>query len=101
MSELHNDAESTDAPETDVPETTGTDGETVGDLTERLGSSQQNVSKHLGVLHRAGLVRRSKDRTYVHYEIADPGVFELCDQVCGGVRRQIHDLDQILTGEIA
>ena len=33
MSELHNDAESTDAPETDVPETTGTDGETVGDLT--------------------------------------------------------------------
>jgi DNA-binding transcriptional ArsR family regulator len=78
------------------------DGEsTVTELTERLGASQQNVSKHLGVLHQAGLVRRSKERTYVHYEIADPGVFELCEQVCGGVRRQIHDLDQILTGEPA
>lgn len=78
------------------------DGEsTVGDLTVRLGASQQNVSKHLGVLHQAGLVRRSKERTYVHYEIADPSVFDLCEQVCGGVRQQIHHLDQILTGDPA
>ncbi len=76
------------------------DGEsTVGDLTVRLGASQQNVSKHLGVLYQAGLVRRSKERTYVHYEIADASVFDLCEQVCGGVRQQIHDLDQILTGD--
>ena len=28
--------------------------------------------------------------------ISDPGVFELCDQVCGGVRRQLEELETIL-----
>jgi DNA-binding transcriptional ArsR family regulator len=74
---------------------------TVGELTEQLDSSQQNVSKHLGVLHQAGLVSRTKQGTSVHYAIADEGVFELCDQVCGGLRRQIHDLDQIFAGGAA
>ncbi len=71
---------------------------TVGELTERLGASQQNVSKHLGVLHQAGLVSRSKRGTFAYYAIADDGVFALCDQVCGGLRTQINELDQILTG---
>jgi DNA-binding transcriptional ArsR family regulator len=74
---------------------------TVGELTDRLGASQQNVSKHLGVLHQAGLVRRTKQGTFVHYAIADDSVFALCDQVCGGLRLQISELDQILTGGIA
>ena len=34
---------------------------TIGDLTEALGASQQNVSKHVGVLARAGLVAREKE----------------------------------------
>jgi DNA-binding transcriptional ArsR family regulator len=78
------------------------DGEaTVGELTDRLGASQQNVSKHLGLMHQAGLVQRSKHGTFVRYAIADEGVFALCDQVCGGLRQQIHELDQILTGGLA
>ena len=40
------------------------DGEaTVQELTEALGASQQNVSKHLGVLLDAGIVGRRKDGT--------------------------------------
>lgn len=75
------------------------DGEaSVGELTARLNASQQNISKHLGVLHGAGLVRRTKDRTFVHYAIADASVFALCDLVCGGLRQQISELDQVLTG---
>lgn len=71
----------------------------VGELTARLNASQQNVSRHLSVLHNAGLVRRTKDRTFVHYAIADPAVFALCDLVCGGLRQQINELDQVLTGD--
>ena len=71
---------------------------TVGELAERLGASQQNVSKHLGVLHQAGIVHRSKQGTFVRYAIADDAVFALCDQVCGGLRQQIAELDQILIG---
>ena len=69
---------------------------TVGELQEALGASQQNVSKHLGILHSAGMVSRSKDGTHSRYAIADHAVFELCDQVCGGVRRQLQDLEAIL-----
>ncbi|MFN8132394.1 MAG: metalloregulator ArsR/SmtB family transcription factor [Solirubrobacteraceae bacterium] len=76
-------------------------GLTVGELTERLGASQQNVSRHLGVLHQAGLVDRSKQGTFVRYAIADDGVFALCEQVCGGLHRQIRDLDDILAGGAA
>ena len=74
---------------------------TVGELVDRLGASQQNVSKHLGVLHQAGIVSRAKQGTFVRYSIADSGVFDLCEQVCGGLRQQISELDQILTGGIA
>lgn len=69
---------------------------TVSQLQENLGASQQNVSKHLGILNSAGMVARTKDGNHVRYSIADPSVFELCDLVCGSVRRQVHDLDAIL-----
>lgn len=69
---------------------------TVGELQAATASSQQNVSKHLGMLYDAGLVRRSKDGTFVRYEIADQGVFDLCEQICGGLRRQLDELDQLL-----
>jgi DNA-binding transcriptional ArsR family regulator len=78
------------------------DGEaTVGELTERLGASQQNVSKHLGVLHQAGIVSREKQGTSVLYSIADDSVFDLCEQVCGGLRQQVSELDQLLAGGTA
>jgi len=69
---------------------------TVGELRDALGASQQNVSKHLGILHAAGMVSRTKHGTQAVYAISDPSVFELCDQVCGGVRRQLRDLETIL-----
>ncbi len=66
------------------------DGEaTVGELQEATGASQQNVSKHLGVLAQAGMVSRTKRGTSAVYAIADESVFELCEQVCGGLRRQL------------
>ena len=75
------------------------DGEaSVQELQRATGASQQNVSKHLGLLLAAGLVSRTKEGTSSRYAIADPGVFELCEQVCGGLRRQITELEEILEG---
>ncbi len=73
-------------------------GATVGELQEALGASQQNVSKHLGLLHQAGLVTREKRGTSVYYAIGDESVFELCELVCGGLRRQLSELDDLLQG---
>jgi len=68
------------------------------DLTEMIPTTQQNVSKHLGVLHAAGLVSRRRDGIRVLYTVADDSVFELCETVCGGLRRQVADLDELLAG---
>jgi hypothetical protein len=44
------------------------------------------------------MVSRTKQGTSARYTIADPGAFELCEQVCGGLRRQISELEGILQG---
>lgn len=75
------------------------DGEaSVQDLTDSLGTTQQNVSKHLGVLHSEGVVTRRRDGARVLYAIADDTVFEICETVCGGLRRQVIELDGLLAG---
>ena len=71
---------------------------TVQELQEATGASQQNVSKHLGVLLGAGVVTRAKEGNYARYSIADDTVFQLCEQVCGGLRRQLSELDSLLKG---
>ena len=69
---------------------------TVQELTEALAASQQNVSKHLGVLHEAGILSRRKDGTHTLYAIADETVLALCEQVCGGLQRQFSELAELV-----
>lgn len=69
---------------------------TVHELQEALGASQQNVSKHLGVLLSARMVSRTKEGTSARYAIVDDAVFTLCDHVCGGLRDQLTELDALL-----
>ena len=73
----------------------------VGDLVAAVGSSQQNVSRHLAVLHDAGLVARRKQGTRVVYAIADETVFALCETVCGSLARQLAELAELLDGPLA
>ena len=73
----------------------------VQELTAQLGTSQQNVSKHLGLLHRAGIVAREKDGNTVRYRIADATVFDLCEHVCGGIQRRLDDLRALMGEEVS
>ena len=70
----------------------------VGELTGTLGTSQQNVSKHLSALLGEGFVARRKRGTSSLYRIADPGVHELCDGVCAGIEAQLTELEATLSG---
>ena len=70
----------------------------VSELQEATGASQQNVSKHLGVLLRAGVIGRRREGNFAVYSIADPMVFSLCEEVCGGMRREIEELGSLLDG---
>jgi DNA-binding transcriptional ArsR family regulator len=77
------------------------DGEaTVTELTETLATSQQNVSKHLGVLHEAGILSRRKAGTHTLYAIADDSVLAICEQVCGGLQRQFTELAELVGGGV-
>lgn len=68
----------------------------VSQLQDSTGASQQNVSKHLGVLLSAAMVSRSRDGNLAIYAIADDTVFELCETVCGGIRRQVDELQAVI-----
>jgi DNA-binding transcriptional ArsR family regulator len=70
----------------------------VTQITERLETSQQNASKHLGMLLQAGIVARRKDGNSSIYSIADRGVYELCEQVCGGLQLQLTELSALVQG---
>lgn len=70
----------------------------VGEIAEALGTSQQNVSKHLGVLHGGGIVAKRRDGNRVLYSIADETVIKICEAVCGSLERQVEELSAAVAG---
>lgn len=66
------------------------DGErNVGELTEISGCTQANVSKHLSLMAKIGLVKRDARGTSVYYCIADPSIYDLCELVCGQIGNKL------------
>src|SRR5437764_7349991 len=76
------------------------DGEqTVGALTERAGVSQPVVSKHLGVLKQAGLVRDRHAGRNTHYTAQLSALAPLIDwtsQMTGFWESRFDDLEGLL-----
>ena len=60
----------------------------VGELAQLCGYTSANVSRHLALLTKQGLVAREGRGTSVYYRIADESVYALCDLVCGNIARQ-------------
>ncbi|HET7216670.1 MAG TPA: metalloregulator ArsR/SmtB family transcription factor [Vicinamibacterales bacterium] len=56
---------------------------TVGELGEKTGLNQANLSKHLQLLHALSFVARRKDGLFVRYSLRSDDVFALCDIMCG------------------
>lgn len=54
----------------------------VSAIVAATGASQTNVSRHLALLHQAGVVSRRKVRNSVFYRIADPKFADVCSMVC-------------------
>lgn len=54
----------------------------VGELLECVGSSQSNISQHLGMLYRGGVLGRRRSGAQVFYSIASERLLLLCDAVC-------------------
>ena len=68
---------------------------TVGELVEVTGFGQANVSRHLQTLLRSGILARRKDRLNVYYAISDACIPQLCELMCGSLRRQLESNSRI------
>jgi DNA-binding transcriptional ArsR family regulator len=69
------------------------DGErNVGELAQLCSSTAANVSRHLALLSKHGLVERETRGTSVYYRIADDSIYALCDLVCGNISRQTEQM---------
>lgn len=72
---------------------------TVSDLAEATGTSQANVSKHLGILRRHDLVSRRKEGVHTHYRLTDEATFELCELVCESLEEELESRRRAVSGE--
>jgi DNA-binding transcriptional ArsR family regulator len=61
----------------------------VGDLAQLCGFSAANISRHLALMTKHGLVVRESRGTSVYYRMADESIDALCDLVCGNIARQL------------
>lgn len=63
--------------------------QSVNELVAVTGGLQANVSRHLAKMMHAGVLNRRKQGVQVFYSIADPSIYDLCDQVCGSLEKRL------------
>jgi len=68
----------------------------VGDVLARVGGSQANVSKHLALLRRSGVVASRREGTNVYYRVVDPAAFEICRTVCFAIERRADEEREVV-----
>jgi DNA-binding transcriptional ArsR family regulator len=66
----------------------------VQELVDTLETTQQNISQHLGILQRAGVVARHKEGIRVRYELVDPHVLQLLECAEASLARQLDELSR-------
>jgi ArsR family transcriptional regulator len=69
----------------------------VNELTKAVQTSQPNVSKHLKILLKNGILNRKQYGNTVYYSIADESIFTLCETVCGSLEEQLKSKAEIFS----
>lgn len=50
-----------------------------GEIVARMKVSKSNVSQHLGVMRKAGILEMRRNGTNIYYRISNPKVVKACD----------------------
>jgi len=68
---------------------------TVQQLSDQLPSTPQNISRHLGILYRSGIVARRREGTTVRYSLADYSACRLLEQTLASISGQLDELADV------
>jgi len=60
----------------------------VTELIKLTGAQQANVSKHLGIMRKAGVVSARRKSLNVFYSVKEKRFFTLCDNICEYLARR-------------
>jgi DNA-binding transcriptional ArsR family regulator len=69
-------------------------------IVAATGATQTTVSRHLALLHQAGVVSRRRERSLVYYRVADPMFVDICRRVCLQIAGRIDDERMPLRDEL-
>lgn len=69
------------------------DERSVSAIVAATGATQTNVSRHLSLMHQAGVVSRRREGSTVFYKVIDPEFADVCRTVC------VRIADRIESGE--
>jgi DNA-binding transcriptional ArsR family regulator len=63
----------------------------VSQIVEELGATQTNISRHLNLMHRGGVLARRREGNQVYYRAADAEMVEICRSMCNRIAAQINE----------
>ena len=65
--------------------------QTVSQIVVATGATQTNVSRHLGLMFRHGVLARRREGNQIYYRVADQTMVELCRSVCNRIASTIDE----------
>jgi DNA-binding transcriptional ArsR family regulator len=74
------------------------DERSVSAIVAATGATQTNVSRHLALMHRAGVVTRRREGSAVYYRVDDPAFVEICRNVCVQIASGIDEREPLKRG---
>lgn len=74
------------------------DERSVSAIVAATGATQTNVSRHLSLLHQAGVVSRRREGSSVFYKVLDPEFGEMCRSVCSRIAGRMDAGDLLKRG---
>ncbi len=64
-------------------------------ILERIHSSQPNLSQHLSVLYKSGILAKRKEGTQVLYRVQSERAMAICRSVCSQVAIDLNDQEPV------
>ena len=65
--------------------------QSVSQIVMATGATQTNVSRHLGLMYRHGVLARRREGNQIYYSVADETMLEICRSVCNRIATTIDD----------